>query len=246
MNLSNFILTKPKALTIIIVCISLLALMDFGNNNVKAGEPTSAGAKCFAGKCAACHTIGGGPKVGPDLSVVRNWPDAAIEKNVLRMQSKAGPLSQAEVSELVGYLKSSNGNNNNTTQNSTSLNLPGNTSLAGALLFSGQKPLTNGGPSCMTCHSSTGGGNAPPLSKIARKGNKCAYSDFLHYPGNRAMRNAYGPNPITHEEAIAIGQYLNSIPQSYYFTGHGHSNGHGYRGGYNLINKWFRGASDDD
>ncbi len=187
------------------------------------------GATTFQQKCAACHSIGSGPKVGPDLVVVKNWDKASLEKNIIRMQSKAGTLSQSEINGLIQYLQASSSNVPNSKNPNNGITLPGNASMPGAGLYSGSLPFKNGGPACMTCHSMNGGGEAPPLYKIARKGYKCAYSTFLIYPHNRAMANAYGNNPITPNEARQIGAYLNSIqPNSFtqFYQGNGH--GHGF------------------
>jgi mono/diheme cytochrome c family protein len=83
------------------------------------------GQEAFAGKCAACHTIGGGPKVGPDLQGVTqrrelDWLKVQIQNpNLHHAQNdpitlelrKTYParmpnlgLSEAEVDALIAFL----------------------------------------------------------------------------------------------------------------------------------------------
>lgn len=59
----------------------------------------------FTEKCASCHTIGKGPLVGPDLAGAKLQPESEIEANVSRMQNQAGPMTAAEITALVKYLK---------------------------------------------------------------------------------------------------------------------------------------------
>ncbi len=184
------------------------------------------GSALFKQKCAVCHTIGGGAKAGPDLMAVSNWAESGIRQNVVRMQSKAGQLSQSEIDNLVLYLKTESQSVAKNAGSSAVIQLPGDNNLPGCNLFSGSKPFLNGGPSCISCHSINGGGGAPGLNKIARHGYKCANTSFLLNPHNSAMANAYGNNPVTPNEARLIGSYLNSIPQSFSVKHHHHHHHH--------------------
>jgi cytochrome c551/c552 len=102
----------------IVICLGL----------IKHGEAAETGQQIFQSKCTACHTIGKGKLVGPDLVGVtsrreESWlvrqikePDRLIaEKDPIAMQllqeSNNVPmvplgLSDAEVVEVIAYLKS--------------------------------------------------------------------------------------------------------------------------------------------
>jgi nitrite reductase (NO-forming)/hydroxylamine reductase len=91
---------------------------------VAAGDSiVAAGMTTFAAKCAACHTIGGGPLVGPDLAGVTLARDhawlsawivdpeafAALDADAAAIYTGSMPapgLSSAEVGEVVAYLDS--------------------------------------------------------------------------------------------------------------------------------------------
>lgn len=139
------------------------------------------GQAIFKQKCSACHTIGGGKLVGPDLKDVTQrrdltWikdfissPDKMIasgdatanqlmaEYNNMRMPNLG--LSPTEVEALVAYLENPNLENNTpaaTTPSASSSAASGGDPVRGEKLFSGVASLTNGGPNCIACHSVAG------------------------------------------------------------------------------------------
>ncbi len=137
------------------------------------------GKELFTKLCAACHTIGGGRLVGPDLKNIADkrtpeWLGAFIqssqtiinsgdedaqsiydEYNKLLMPDQ--PLDDGQVTTVLNYIaaSSSSTGENNTAPATVDL-LEGATSehvSDGLLLFSGKKRLANGGASCISCHS---------------------------------------------------------------------------------------------
>jgi mono/diheme cytochrome c family protein len=84
-------------------------------SNTKAAE--EAGAVLFRDKgCAYCHGVGGtGGKKGPNLSGIRTdklWTPAKITNQILNGGQKMPPfsdsLSEAEIAQLVAYLRAKN------------------------------------------------------------------------------------------------------------------------------------------
>ncbi len=63
-----------------------------------------AGEQIFQSKCAACHTIGKGQLVGPDLAKNKSWTESNLESGIKSMQKTVGPLSDLEISNLRDFL----------------------------------------------------------------------------------------------------------------------------------------------
>ncbi len=102
----------------IVICLGL----------IKHGEAAETGQEIFQSKCTACHTIGKGKLVGPDLAGVtsrreESWlkrqikePDRLLAENdpiAMQLLQEANNvpmvplgLSDAEVVEVIAYLKS--------------------------------------------------------------------------------------------------------------------------------------------
>lgn len=142
--------------------------------------PQTQGGKIFNQSCRACHTIGGGKLIGPDLANLQDRRSKEwITKFILSSQSmiKAGdstavtlfneynkvvmpdhPLNQNEINSILDYI----------TANSPDINNPDkiipsqifNASLVtklnidrGENIFKGITKLSNGGPACISCHN---------------------------------------------------------------------------------------------
>ncbi|MEO8231326.1 MAG: cytochrome c [Ignavibacteriota bacterium] len=138
------------------------------------------GAKLFTKNCTACHTIGGGKLVGPDLSnvqskqteewiikfvqssqtVIKSGDTAAValfnEYNKVIMPDQ--PLKANEITEILKYIAA---NSPDSTQpNKKTPNQIFNASMVtdldierGRKIFEGTTKLTNNGPPCITCHN---------------------------------------------------------------------------------------------
>lgn len=138
------------------------------------GQSAGEGQTLFQQKCVACHTIGDGARVGPDLAGVaerrdRAWlsqwilaPDKMLaagdpiaaqllqESNNIPMPNLA--LTEAEVAALIAYL----GNPGAEIVTMPQATLGVGEASRGRALFTGASRLENGGPPCMTCHSIAG------------------------------------------------------------------------------------------
>jgi len=161
---------------------------------VRAGsvlQTAEEGKATFQQRCTACHTIGGGNLVGPDLQGVTErrdqaWlvsfisePDKMLasgdptatqllsEFNNIAMPNLA--LTDADVAAILAFLQSG------ATLEFTAVALPPGSAQRGRDLFSGGQPLQNGGIACMSCHSvggvgAFGGGTlGPDLTLVVQR-----------------------------------------------------------------------------
>jgi len=137
------------------------------------------GQDIFKGTCAACHTIGKGRLVGPDLLNIseKRSPDwligfiqssqtviksgdadaVAIYKEYSNLLMPDNALSNGQANAVINYIKAaSSGSDGGDSQVATTDFLENATQKdidEGVLLFGGEKRLTNGGASCISCHS---------------------------------------------------------------------------------------------
>jgi len=166
----------PGALLGFLAAFWLVALTPAAAQSVDEGETA------FSAKCAACHTIGGGTLVGPDLEGVSDrrdpawlsrWiaePDAMLaegdpvavdmlaEFNNIPMPNLG--LSDAEVASLVAYLGTRSGAAPVAAPvqivEQPTAGSSGPDATTGKALFEGSNRFQNGGPPCLACHSIAG------------------------------------------------------------------------------------------
>jgi mono/diheme cytochrome c family protein len=184
------------------------------------------GQALYQEKCAACHSIGGGDILGPDLKGVvakrdRPWlerwlkePDKVVAENdplatELLKQYNNMPmpnmgLTDADVKAIIAYLETAGGA-------ATPLGPPieivplGNNSDGNAL-FTGAAPLENGGTSCIACHTvagvgALGGGNlGPDLTRVYQKLGDAGMAQALSTLPFPTMKPLYVNKPLTKEE----------------------------------------------
>jgi cytochrome c2 len=147
-----------------------------------AGTDAEAGKQIFQEKCTACHTIGNGTLVGPDLKGVtakepREWleqwiaaPDAMLAKKdptatglLHQFHDLPMPnlgLSSSDVSAVLAYLDTAaaqpsapaTAGQAGTTPATNAPAVKGDP-VVGKDLFTGVTRFSNGGPPCMACHS---------------------------------------------------------------------------------------------
>jgi mono/diheme cytochrome c family protein len=156
-----------------------------------AGTDADAGKQIFQEKCTACHTVGNGPLVGPDLKGVtarrpREWleqwiaaPDVMLAKKDpvaidLLHQFHDVPmanlgLSASDVTAVLAFLETAAAQPSapaTAGQAATAPAVQGDPEI-GKELFTGVTRFGNGGPPCMACHSvggigALGGGQLGP------------------------------------------------------------------------------------
>jgi len=175
----RFLLEQTGIRTIVAVLILATFLVQ-----VSAAPPADGdGEAIFQKSCASCHTIGGGPLIGPDLKDVTtirdvDWltrwisaPDKMLaegdpiatdllqEFNNVPMPNLG--LSDADVAALIAYLQAPAGGSAATGAQPEVISQPEapapvvllGNADSGGKLFAGEFKFENGGPACMSCHS---------------------------------------------------------------------------------------------
>lgn len=179
--------------------------------------------------CNACHTIGGGTLVGPDLQGVTNirteewltkWltaPDQMLtsdpDAQALLAQYNNVPmpnlgLKPDEVAALIAYL------GGGATTGGATAGLPAGDATSGKAYFVGGKRFENGGPQCMSCHSvagigSLGGGNlGPDLTTSGFVQSDAAFDSFISAPSTMTMGAVWANTPLTAQEKADLYAFL--------------------------------------
>lgn len=141
------------------------------------------GEQLFQSTCSACHSIGGGRLVGPDLAGVKErrsqaWleqfiksPQAMIKSGdaqaVALAEEFSGmlmpdlPMSDAQIAQLLRYIEAT-GATPSVTADESAIEKPAAVEpilvehvIKGQALFQGTARLQNGGPACNSCHDVT-------------------------------------------------------------------------------------------
>jgi mono/diheme cytochrome c family protein len=191
----------------------------------------------FVVKCASCHTVGQGDRVGPDLKGVvgrrdRVWLTHMIQApstllgadadarallakyNDVRMPDLG--LSDPEVTALVSLLEycsaeacTLKGKFDPVTKAS-----PADIAM-GQSLFVGEVRLGSGGPACIACHradgaeSLMGGGTlAKDLTHVFGKFGDEGLDAALRSPGFKVMKQVFADHPLQSSESFALRAFL--------------------------------------
>ena len=199
-----------------------------------AGTDAEAGQQIFQEKCVACHTVGKGPLVGPDLKGVterrpREWleqwiaaPDAMLAKKDpyatdLLHQFHDVPmpnpgLSSSDITAVLAYLATATAQP--ATEAASAAAVQGNPEV-GKDLFTGVARFHNGGPPCMACHSAggigaLGGGQLGPdlTTVVSRYGGAAAVDAFVGGTPTPTMKAVWSKNPLTAEERASVVSFL--------------------------------------
>jgi mono/diheme cytochrome c family protein len=216
------------------------ALLASGSSMARAAEtgaPDPAAVDVFARKCASCHTVGKGDRVGPDLKGAldrrgRPWverfvsaPSAMLDSdpqarglltrfNGVRMPDLGLTADQvASLATLIGACSTAPCELQGKFVPVTALT-PEQTAR-GRDLFSGQLALQNGAAPCITCHTVRGTGAviaggtfAKDLTNVyARLGDQ-GLDAALRAPAFRVMGKVFDARPLNESEALALRAFL--------------------------------------
>lgn len=168
------------------------------------------GAKLFIDSCSACHSIGEGPRAGPDLIAEAKRPKPDVEAAVKRMQDNAGPLDAAQIAALVNLLTSPDAARRIAAPDSTPVEAVSGDAGNGGKLFYGERSFTNKGVACFACHAAGGRGGslAADLTNADEK-RVLAAAQQTPFP---MMKAAYKDHAITEAEAHDLAAFLRQSP----------------------------------
>lgn len=226
---------------IITIFFSFLFLLTTGNTFGQSGE------ELFKQKCAACHTVGKGKLVGPDLSgvtkrleepwllkfitssqaVINSGDDYAKKKfeefNKVIMPDPG--LKETEIKSILTFIESQGTSTTQTVSNIRPLKdaSPDNIEK-GKKLFSGEFNMTNNGTPCVSCHNVPGatilgGGNlALDLTNAYTKLSEAGLTSMIQTQPFPVMKQAFFNAPITDEEVFNIASYLKDVDEKNKYT----------------------------
>lgn len=215
-------------------CVLLIAVLLAASISVLAQGSAST---YFEQNCTACHTIGGGASVGPDLKNVtqrapRHWlvefirdPDAKINAKdpyatkIVAEAQGAAMTPFPDVSEefgeaLLEYIDQQSG------AASTAAPAIAGDAGRGRELFLGRRRLSNGAAACIACHQASGlplaGGQlGPDLSTAhAKLGGDRGLASWLQNPPTRMMSTVFRSAPLRADEAADLTAFLRTSSEN--------------------------------
>jgi mono/diheme cytochrome c family protein len=220
--------------------IALLALALGPGVADAAAPPPERGQALFQERCAACHSIGDGDRVGPDLAGVaarrdRAWltrwiaaPDRVLAgrdpvATDLLQKYRGVPmpnlaLGAADVEAIVAYLAAAPGGPAAAPAPGGAVAPAPGDPAAGKELFMGRRRLRNGGPPCMACHSIAGlgalGGGAlgPDLTPAAAKYGDAGLASVLATVPFPTMSPIFGRQPLAPDEQADLRAFVQQAP----------------------------------
>ena len=188
----------------------------------------------FQDKCASCHTIGAGVRVGPDLKGVvalrdRDWllewiqvPDEMLargdplatqllaESNNIPMPNLS--ITSEDAADILAFIELESGGplEPQTVEEPVLISIEGDPQV-GENLFVGATQLHNGGPACISCHSLSdvgvlGGGTlGPNLTNVAARYGEAGLTAALQSLPFPSMKAIFDDQPLTDEEVAHLG-----------------------------------------
>jgi mono/diheme cytochrome c family protein len=199
--------------------------------------PDPAAVELFAAKCASCHTVGKGDRVGPDLKDAverrgRPWVEGfvATPGAMLDADPQARDLLQrfggvrmpdlgitaeeaSRLADLIALCSSAACDLEGSFTPVTSATAQD--VARGRDLFTGRAALRNGASPCLSCHTAQGAG-VPIAGGTFSRDLSHAYARLgdrgldaaLKAPGFRVMGRVFAERPLTAEEALALRAFL--------------------------------------
>jgi cytochrome c2 len=226
----NFSSVSRWGLVVPFLAAMLLVKLPGATWAAPAATLAEKGEAIFQQKCAACHTIGKGRLVGPDLQgvgqrVSRDWMErfipapskmyAAKDPTALKLLREFNipmpdlGLSKEEVGAVVSYLEGPTEAEHHAPALSQPPAIPpaqvGNAAI-GKELFTGAVGLQNGGPGCMACHTvasvgALGGGTVgPDLTHVFQRYGQAGLFSALGTVPFPTMQGIFQGKPLTQTE----------------------------------------------
>ncbi|MCC6174656.1 MAG: c-type cytochrome [Chloroflexi bacterium] len=226
---------RVRTLVVSVAALLVLAGLSAGAAlAMPALQNAQAGAAVFTSKCAACHTIGGGSLIGPDLKGITSqrshewltaWisaPDRLIAQGdptaleIVKQYPIPMPnlgLSPTEVASVLAYIEAQSASGAAAAP-AAPPPLPAGDPILGKDYFTGSLRFQNGGPPCMGCHSvagigALGGGTlGPDLTPAISKYGEAGLASFLANPPTPTMNAVWSGEPLTPEEQGSLRLFL--------------------------------------
>ncbi|PKP33578.1 MAG: hypothetical protein CVT99_01140 [Bacteroidetes bacterium HGW-Bacteroidetes-16] len=205
------------------------------------------GEQLFKTTCAACHTIGKGRLVGPDLSginqkrskewlvpfikssttVIKSGDTDAVaifkEYNSIMMPDNA--YSEAQIVSILNYISSdrSSGGQEQTVVTDILSGTTLENVRVGLLLFSGKQSFTNEGPACVGCHKVkderifSSGTLAKDLTESYDILGSAGMAAVIKSSPFPVMTAAFMNHDLTEEEVINVTAYLKNVSEERYY-----------------------------
>lgn len=192
----------------------------------------------FDGTCKACHTIGGGKLVGPDLSGVtdrrsEDWLKSFIKSSQGMINSgdadavaiyeeynktlmPDAQMSDAEIAAVIAYVGSGGSGDAGAAVVAAE---PGDPER-GEQYFLGLSRMENNGPSCNSCHNVdynellAGGALAKDLTKVVTRLSEPGVNAMMSNAPFPAMQKAYVNAPLTAQEIADITAFLTVVDEA--------------------------------
>jgi len=225
----------PRRLLTAMYLLFGAASLAMGASLFQAAED---GEQIFQAQCAACHTIGGGPLVGPDLLGVTeiremDWltrwllePDKMLAEGdpiatemLAEFNNIAMPnlgLSETDAAAIIAFLDVGPGATEDqpVAEPAKDPIITAGVSDSGRMLFIGEAQLDNGGPACISCHNVAGvgalaGGTlGPDLTNVHGRYGEAGLAAALTGLPFPTMRGVYTEKPLTEAEAADLFAYF--------------------------------------
>ncbi len=224
------------SLLALVVCLTAITLL--ASTAAFAGslqQSAQEGQALFQQYCQACHTIGGGNLVGPDLQGVTARRDRAwLEAFILepdKMLASGDPiatdllqqfnnvpmpnlgLTPTQAASILAYLENPAPADGAPTAVAPVLPTGGDPQR-GRAIFLGSQHLVNGGTPCISCHSTSdagalGGGNlGPDLTQVMTRYGEPGLVSALGSLPFPTMAGIFNQRPLTPEEQADLFAYF--------------------------------------
>lgn len=208
--------------------------------------PAQEAADFFRQNCASCHTIGGGRLTGPDLKNVtqrkdRAWlvefmlnPQAMLDRGdpyALKLQQEARGVVMPAIAGLTreraeALLKLIEAESKLEKSQFAGIQITDRPFTPyeiseGRRIFTGERKLAAGGPSCLACHSiegtpGMGGGRlGPDLTRVyGRLQGRKNLASWLMAPATPTMQSVFRKHPLRPEEILLLVAFFEDKARS--------------------------------